>query len=211
VLARGSRLTAAERAAAVARLAALTGLSEDYVDRVDLRPEHIRFLTELMRGERRTVGRIDGRFLGWNPDYGRETWVTDPSIDAITGPYTAALNHYVRAELGYQNDLPYEILTSRVQPWSYQDFEARNVQVVDKLSEAMRVNPAMRVHVACGYHDAATPYFAAEHDFAHLAVPPEAAARVEFSYFEAGHMMYVHEPSRLRQSQLLADFVAPGS
>ena len=108
VLARGSRLTGEERAAAVTKLARLTGLSEDYVDRVNLRPEHIRFLTELLRGQRRTVGRIDGRFAGWDSDYGREKWSTDPSIDAITGPYAAALNHYVRAELGYENDLPYE-------------------------------------------------------------------------------------------------------
>ena len=101
VLALGSRLSGDERAAAVTRIAALTGLSQEYVDRVDLRPEHIRFLTELLRDQRRTVGRIDGRFAGWDADYGRETWTTDPSIDAIIGPYSAALNHYVRAELGY--------------------------------------------------------------------------------------------------------------
>ena len=211
VLARGARLTAEERAAAVARIAALTGLSGDYVDRVNLRPEHIRFLTELLRGQRRTVGRIDGRFAGWDADYGREQWTTDPSIDAIMGPYTAALNHYVRAELGYASDLPYEILTDRVQPWSFKEFEGQHVHVADKLAEAMRVNPHMRVHVACGYHDAATPYFAAEHTIAHLAIPAELARNVEFSYFKAGHMMYLHEPSRLAQSEQLANFVRAGA
>jgi len=79
--------------------------------------------------------------------------------------------------------------------------------VADKLAAAMRANPHLRVHVACGYHDGATPYFAAEHTFAHLAIPPELAANIEFSYFEAGHMMYVHEPSRLEQSRQLARFV----
>ncbi len=207
VLGRGSRLTASERAAAVARVAALTGLSEDYVDRVNLRPEHVRFLTELLRDQRRTIGRIDGRFLGWDADYGREQWTSDPSIDAITGPYTAALNHYVRAELGYASDLPYEILTERVYPWSFKEFEAQQVYVLDKLAEAMRTNPHMRVHVACGYYDVATPYFAAEHDFAHLAIPAELAGNIEFSYYESGHMMYMHEPSRLVQSDLLAAFV----
>jgi carboxypeptidase C (cathepsin A) len=207
VLARGSRLTAEERAAAVARSAALTGLSPDYVDRVDLRPEHIRFLTELLRDRRRVVGRLDGRFLGWDADYGREHWTSDPSMDAITGPYSAALNHYVRAELDYANDLPYEILTDRVRPWSYKEFEGRDVYVLDRLAEALRANPDMRVHVACGYYDAATPYSAAEHDFAHLAVPAELAGNIEFAYHEAGHMMYVHEPSRLAQSEQLAAFV----
>ena len=210
-LARGSRLTPAERAAAVSRIAALAGLSEDYVDRVNLRPEHIRFLTELLRDQRKTVGRIDGRFTGWDTDYGREQWSSDPSINAIMGPYTAALNHYVRQELGYASDLPYEVLTDRVRPWSYREFENRHLSVLDQLAEAMRANPHMRVHVACGYHDAATPYFAAEHSIAQLAIPDELAANIEFAYHEAGHMMYLHEPSRLAQSAQLAAFVGAGS
>ncbi|MDR2983297.1 MAG: peptidase S10 [Nocardiopsaceae bacterium] len=207
VLALGSRLDAEERAAAVTKIASLTGLSEDYVDRVDLRPEHIRFLTEVLRDQRRTVGRIDGRFAGWDSDYGKEQWTTDPSIDAIIGPYAAALNHYVRAELGYSSDLPYEVLTDRVRPWSYKEFEAQHMFVLDKLAEAMRVNPHMRVHVACGYYDAATPYLAAENDIRHLAIPAELAGNIEFAYYEAGHMMYMHEPSRLDQSERLAAFV----
>lgn len=207
VLGRGSRLSPTERAGAVASVAALTGLSPDYVDRVNLRPEHIRFLTELLRDQRRVVGRIDGRFTGWDGDYGREQWTSDPSMDAIVGPYTAALNHYVRAELGYESDLPYEILTNRVQPWSYREFEGQHVHVLDKLAEAMRANQHMRVHVACGYYDAATPYFAAEHTFAHLAIPAELAASVEFRYYESGHMTYLHEPSRMAQSAELARFV----
>ncbi|MFI7423282.1 S10 family peptidase [Nonomuraea sp. NPDC049684] len=206
-LARGNRLTADERAAAVSKVAALSGLSEDYVDRVNLRIEHIRFFTELLRERRLTVGRLDGRFTGWDPDGGREHFVSDPSMDAITGPYSAALNHYLRTELEYANDLPYEILSSRVHPWSYKEFEGVHVSVTDRLGAAMRANPHLRVHVACGYHDGATPYYAAEHAFAHLPVPAELAANVEFKYYEAGHMMYAHEPSRLRQSADLAAFV----
>ncbi|HWF79667.1 MAG TPA: peptidase S10 [Streptosporangiaceae bacterium] len=207
MLALGARASAEERAAAIDKIAALTGLSPTYVDAVNLRPEHVRFLTELLRDEHKTVGRIDGRFTGWDSDYGRERWTTDPSIDAITGPYSAAFNHYVRAELGYSSDLLYEVLTDRVRPWSYKEFEAQNLHVLDKLAEAMRVSPHMRVHVACGYYDAATPYFAAENDIAHLAIPAELAANVEFAYYESGHMMYLHEPSRLDQSARLARFV----
>ncbi|PRX63858.1 carboxypeptidase C (cathepsin A) [Nonomuraea fuscirosea] len=206
-LTRGNRLSAEERAAAVTRVASLAGLSEDYVDRVNLRIEHIRYFTEVLRPRRQVVGRLDGRFTGWDPDSGREHFTADPSMDAIMGPYSAALNHYLRTELGYANDLPYEILTSRVQPWSYKEFENAHVQVASKLGAAMRANPHLRVHVACGYHDGATPYFAAEHTFAHLPVPAELAARIEFRYYEAGHMMYVHEPSRLAQSAHLAAFV----
>ncbi|MFI6324562.1 S10 family peptidase [Nonomuraea sp. NPDC050556] len=206
-LSRGSRLTAEERAAAVAKVAGLTGLSEDYVDRVNLRLEHVRFFTELLRSRRQIVGRLDGRFTGWDADSGREHFERDPSMSAIMGPYSAALNHYVHAELGYSNDLPYEILTGRVQPWSYKEFEGAHVHVTSKLASAMRDNHHLRVHVACGYHDGATPYYAAEHTFAQLAIPQELAANIEFKYYEAGHMMYVHEESRLRQSADLAAFV----
>lgn len=207
VLASGDRLTAEERSAAIAKVAALTGLSEDYVDRVNLRIEHIRFFTEVLRSRRQTVGRLDGRFTGWDPDSGREHFTADPSMDAIMGPYSGVLNHYLRSELGYANDLPYEVLTSRVQPWSYKEFENAHVHVASRLASAMRTNPHLRVHVACGYHDGATPYYAAEHTFAHLPVPAELARNIEFRYYEAGHMMYVHEPSRLAQSADLAAFV----
>ncbi|MEU4444617.1 peptidase S10 [Actinosynnema sp. NPDC050801] len=210
-LARGSRLSTEERAAAVARLAGLTGLSEDYVDRVDLRIEHVRFFTELLRSRRLVVGRLDSRFTGADADYGREHFSDDPSYSAILGPYTAALNHYVRAELEYENDLPYEILTMNVRPWSYKEFEGMHVTVANKLSSAMRANPHLKVHIAYGYLDGATPYYAAEHVVAHLRIPQELHGNIEAAYYPAGHMMYVHEPSRVQQSKDLAAFVESAS
>jgi carboxypeptidase C (cathepsin A) len=212
VLSRGARLTASERAEAVAKLASLTGLSESYVDRANLRIEHTRFFAELLRDRRLTVGRLDGRFTGWAEDYAREQldpW-GDPSMDAIRGPYTSALNHYVRAELGFASDLPYEIMSRTVNSdWSFKEFEGLTVTVADKLAAAMRANPYLRVYLACGYHDGATPYFAAEHTAAHLAIPEELRRNVEFRYYHAGHMMYVHEDSRIAQSAHLAAFVEP--
>jgi carboxypeptidase C (cathepsin A) len=210
-LARGHRLSDEERAVAVAKLAALTGLSEEYVDQVNLRPEHVRFFTELLRGQRKVVGRLDARFTGWESDYAVERYGEDPSYSAILGPYSAALNHYVRAELGYESDLPYEILTGNVQPWSYKEFEGATVTVADKLAAAMRANPHLKVHVAFGYYDGATPYYAAEHVLAHLAIPRELHENISRAYYEAGHMTYVHEPSRLRQSTDLAEFVIGSS
>lgn len=206
-LRRGDRLTDEERTTIGARLAALTGLSADYVDRVNLRLEHVRFFTELLRDRRLVVGRLDSRFTGPEADYGREHFSADPSYSAILGPYTAAFNHYVRAELEYHNDLPYEILTGRVHPWSFKEFEGAPVTVADRLAAAMRANPHLKVHVACGYHDGATPYYAAEYVLAHLAVPRALKANIEVEYYPAGHMMYVHEPSRLAQSAHLARFV----
>jgi carboxypeptidase C (cathepsin A) len=207
-LARGSRLAAAERADLVRQVAAVTGLSEDYVRRVNLRIEHQRFFGELLRSRGQVIGRLDGRFVGYEPDDGGEKPSHDPSNVAIHGPYSAALNHYVRADLGYESDLPYEILTDQVQPWSYAEFEGRQVTVTSMLGEAMRHNPHLRVYVGCGYYDGATPFAGAEHAFAHLEIPDERRSNISFEYYEAGHMMYVHEPSRLRQSATLAEFVA---
>ncbi len=113
----------------------------------------------------------------------------------------------MRQELGYESDLPYEILTGRVRPWSYAEFEGRAVNISSMLGQAMRHNPHLRVHVACGYYDGATPYFAAEHAFAHVAIPEHLRTNIEMRYYEAGHMTYVHEPSRLQQSADLAAFV----
>lgn len=211
-LSQGHRLSAEDRAATIARLASLTGLSEDYLDRVDLRVEHVRFFTELLRHQRRTVGRLDGRFTGWDPDYGREHWENDPSFTALTGAYTAALNHYVRAELEYPNDLPYEVLSeSTNEAWSYKEFENSHVTVADRLATAMRANPHLKVHVASGYTDGATPYYATDHVLAHLRLPEELRANIEVAYYEAGHMMYAHEPSRIQQSKDIAEFIAAAS
>lgn len=207
-LAKGSRLSTEERAAIVTRIASLTGLSEDYVDRADLRIEHVRFFTEVLRHQRKVVGRLDSRFSGHAPDYAREHMDDDPSSSAIMGAYTAALNHYLHAELEYRNDLPYEIMSMDTHTaWSYKEFENAHVTVAGKLSAAMRANPHLKVHVAFGYLDGATPYFASEHVLAHLSIPDELRANIESAYYEAGHMMYVHEPSRVQQSKDIAKFI----
>ena len=211
VLSRGARLSPQERSAAVATLARLSGLSEDYVDRCDLRIEHWRYFTELLRDQRLSVGRLDGRFTGPAASAIAEGMDADPSYDAIMGPYAAAWNHYVRDELEYDSDLHYEQITTRVQPWSFKDFEGRPVDVSDRLERAMRQNPHLRVHVAYGYYDGATPHFAAEDVLARLHLPASLRTNIEHAYYEAGHMMYVHEPSRVQQSRDLADFVARSS
>jgi carboxypeptidase C (cathepsin A) len=209
VLARGHRLGPAERRRAVARIARLTGVRREYVDRVDLRLEHQRYFAELLRDQGLAVGRLDGRFTGPEPDGGREKPSADPSYTHILGPYTAALNQYVRDDLGYENDLPYEILSGPVhQAWSYREFQGRSISVVNDLGAAMRANPFLKVHFACGYYDGATPHYAAEHVAARLPIPASLASNIEFAYYEAGHMMYVHEPSRMRQSAELGDFIS---
>jgi carboxypeptidase C (cathepsin A) len=208
VLARGHRLPANDRRDAVRTIARLTGLTEEYVDLSDLRIEHLHFFAELRRRERLVVGRLDGRFTGPAGNGVAETMTHDPSMDAFSGAYAAAWNHYVRRELGYENDLPYvQLSTTAHEEWSFKEFEGRSVDVSDRLARAMRANPHLKVHVAYGYLDGATPYYAAQETFAHLAVPRDRLDDIEHRYYEAGHMMYVHEPSRRQQAKDLTEFV----
>lgn len=206
-LARGARLTAEEKQDMASRVAAVTGLDVDYVLRANLRIEHQHFYAELRRREGLTIGRLDGRFTATPENQNASTITVDASYSAIQAPYTAAANHYLRAELEYTSDLTYEIISEKVQPWSYAEFENRAVCVVEDLAKAMRGNPFLKVHVAFGYHDGATPFAAAEHTLAQLGIPDSLRGNISRRYYEAGHMMYVHEPSRIAQSADLGAFI----
>ncbi len=194
-LMKGNALTPKDRGAIAASLARYTGLSAEYIERTNLRIDIHRFTKELLRGERTTVGRLDSRFKGTDLDAAGEEPEFDPSMAAIRGPYGGALNDYVRRELGYDSDLPYEILTGRVRPWSYDDFENRYLNTAESLRQAMTRNPALKVFVANGYYDLATPFFATEYTFAHLGLPPSLEGNITMTYYPAGHMMYIHLPS----------------
>jgi len=113
----------------------------------------------------------------------------------------------VRSELNFETDLPYEILNPLVNPWRYDDFENRYVNVAETLRKAITTNPYLKVFVANGYFDLATPFFATEYTFNHLGLPAELQQNISFEYYQAGHMMYVHEPSLARLSQDLAEFI----
>lgn len=188
-----------------AGLSRLTGLSEAYLERANLRVSQGRFSKELLRDRGRTVGRLDGRFLGIDGDDAGETYEYDASYEAIRSNYTEAMNGYVRGELGYESDLPYEILTS-VWPWDYGSAgRDRYVSVADRLRDAMHRQPHARVFVAMGHHDLATPFFAAETTVHRLRLDAGYRDRVDLAYYPAGHMMYVHEPS---MAKLKADLDA---
>lgn len=91
--------------------------------------------------------------------------------------------------------------------WSFKDFENRYVNVAETLRKAVSFNPNLRVHVANGYYDLATPYFATEHTVRHLALDPALRDNITMSYYEAGHMMYVHPPSLRALRENLAAFL----
>lgn len=199
VLMKGDLASETEKEIVIEKLSKFTGLSKTYIRNVNMRIEIARFTKELLRDEGKTAGRLDGRFTGTDLDNGGERYEFDPSLDAtISGPYSGTINHYVRQELKYENDLPYLILTGRVQPWNYGNVQNQYLNVGETLRQAMSKNPHLKVWVSAGYYDLATPFYAAEYTFNHMGLKPEQKKNVNFTYYDAGHMMYIHKESLVK-------------
>jgi carboxypeptidase C (cathepsin A) len=209
VLLRGSRAPEAERRSVLDRLAAFTGLSPAFLEACDLRVAPHRFFKELLRSERRTVGRLDTRFTGIDSDAAGEAPQYDPSYTVIQAPFSAAVNAHLRGELGFESDLPYEVLRGEsVRPWNYgEDGNNHYVDVASMLRTAMSWNRDLRVLVASGYFDMATPFAAAEWTLDHMGLDPSLAGNVRTTRYEAGHMMYINPPSRDRLARELRALV----
>lgn len=181
------------------KLAMYTGLNPEYIAQCNYRINIFRFCKELRRKDGVTVGRLDSRITGKDADGAGDSFDFDPSLEGtISGPYSASLNNYIRTELKYENDLPYEILTGRVHPWSYKNVQNQYLNVGETLRESMSKNPSLKVWVANGYMDLATPYFATDYTFNHMGLTTEQHQRVKMTFYEAGHMMYIHKPSLLQ-------------
>jgi carboxypeptidase C (cathepsin A) len=206
-LMKGDALPREEYDRIVEKLSRYTGLSQAYVKQTNLRINIFRFTKELQRDRRRTTGRIDSRFSGIDRDAAGETWEYDPSMAAIMGPYTAVFNDYARTELGFESDLPYEILSNRVHPWGYETNQNQFINVAETLRKAMTINPHLKVIIANGYYDLATPYFATIYTFNHMDLDESLRGNYSMTFYEAGHMMYVHMPSFEKLKADLANFI----
>jgi carboxypeptidase C (cathepsin A) len=203
----GARLDAARRARLVRRLARYTGLSPEYVDGTHLRIDIHRFAKELLRRDGAVVGRFDARIRGRDRDHVGERFERDPSHDVVQGVYSSCLNDYVRRELGFESDLPYEILAPLYPKWKFDEFGNQYLNAAESLRASMMKNPHLKVFVGNGYYDLATPFFATEYTFDHLGVPEDIRGNVTMGYYEAGHMMYAHPPSLAALARDLATFV----
>ena len=210
-LLKGDSLTKEERAQIVKRVSYFTGISEQFIERSNLRINDQHFFKELLRERGLTVGRLDSRLIGRDRLGVKETPEYDPLLTNIMGPYTAAFYDYIRRELKFESDLPYEILSGFVHPWSYREFENQYVNVGETLRAAMTYNPYLKVFVANGYYDLGTPYFATEYTFDHLGLNEELRKNVTMEYYDAGHMMYIHMPSLKQMKTDLAKFIKGAS
>jgi carboxypeptidase C (cathepsin A) len=189
-LMKGDRISAEERAAVAEKLATYTGLDLDYVIGTNLRIDIFRFCKELLRGEKRSVGRLDSRFKGVEALEVTEHPEFDPSMLAIKPPYTSTFNDYVRSELGVETDLAYEVMSETVhEKWEWEKGSLPSTG--DTLRSAMAKNAYMKVFVGQGYYDLATPHFATEYMITHMNIDPELRENVRVAYYQAGHMFYL--------------------
>ena len=207
-LLKGQDLPAAERASVRAEMARLTGLSETYLDNADLRVTAPRFYKELLRDQGLTIGRLDARYTGKDYDNAGEYPDDDPSFYGIDAGYTAAINSWLRDGLGYRTDREYQAIGSepgRNWNWSLSGGQrGAYLNVAPFVGDAMRKNSGLRTFVGQGWYDFATPFFGAEYSLNRTGIPQD---RVEFHYYDAGHMMYIRDEDRAKLSADLRAFI----
>ena len=209
-LLKGDSLDAQTRQQVIEKLAYYTGLTPEYIDQTELRVLIYRFCKELLRDQKRTVGRLDSRFVGTDAVAVSEHVEFDPAMATIMPPYTALLNQYVREALQFEVDLVYEILSGDVfMGWTMNEGKRGDgyADTSDLLRQAFTRNPHMKVFVASGYYDLATPYYAAEYTLNHMYLPSGAHDRIQIAYYEAGHMMYIDVKSLKKLKTDVKNFI----
>ncbi len=194
-LVRGDRMTAQEKQNLAEKFSSYSGLSKIFAEQNNFRVDLGAFNKELLRDRRRTTGRLDSRFTGIDRNAATDGPETDPSMNAIRTPYTATFNDYVRRDLNFKSDLEYYILGGGItSPWNW-NVNNGYANTAANLQSAMQKNPFMKIFVASGYYDMATPYFATEYTIAAMNLDPTLRKNISVSYYEAGHMMYIEKNS----------------
>ncbi len=206
-LLRIDRLTAQEKQELLTKFSRYSGLSTTFVEQNNFRVELGEYLKELLRSDRRTAGRLDSRFTGIDRNAAGDGTDFDPSMTAIRPPYTATFNDYVRRELNFRSDLEYYILGGGINaPWNWNTNNGY-ADTSMPLKSAMAKNPYMKVFVASGYYDMATPYFATEYTISAMNLDPTLRRNISFGYYEAGHMMYIEKNSLRKLKDDVAAFM----
>ncbi|QDU63216.1 Serine carboxypeptidase [Planctomycetes bacterium Pan216] len=201
-LLKGDALSEKDRESIIAKMSRLTGIDSETIDEANLRLPMYQFGRELLREKGKTVGRFDSRFVGTRGSGSLGHY--DPSASAIFGAFSSTIKDYLRSQLKVDQEIPYEVIKPLA--WNYDDFRNRYVAATDALATAIAKNPSLKVFAACGYFDLATPVLGMKHSLGHLGLPKELRENFVIETYEAGHMMYVHEPSLKKLKKDLARF-----
>ncbi len=201
-LEKGDQIPAAEYQKVVKDLARLTALSPKYIEETNLRINPQRWFKELQRDKRLTTGRLDARFSGMDVDAAGERVEYDSSEASYEGAYVAMFQDYVRRDLKWNSDAYYTV-TANVRPWD----QGQPGAVAEALRSAMTQQSNLRLLVVCGYYDLATPFNGIEHTVSHMMLEPPIRKNVSFTYYEAGHMMYVDKKAREKLHRDMDDWI----
>ncbi|WP_240731876.1 peptidase S10 [Geobacter sp. FeAm09] len=204
-LVQGDGLPAEKRREIVGKLAEFTGLDAAFIANRNLRIDNRSFVRELLRDRQQMVGYLDSRFAAQDLEPSSHRGF-DPTVAVIRPPYTDAFNRYIRAELGYQSDLEYFTLGGGIGHW---DWEAKNsyADTSDNLRNSFAKNPSMKLFVAMGLFDLATPHFSSAYTLNHLGLTPALRKNISTRRYRAGHMMYLDSVSREQLNRDVKEFV----
>ena len=194
-LAKCDALTADERQKVIDQMARYTGLSKEVLDQANLRIDVPKFTHYLLLDQKLRVGRLDGRFTGPDPDGLLDTAFYDPSESAVLPPFTSVFNNYVRTELGYKTDMPYQVFPADQNffetTWNWGSGIGGFPDTATALRQAIVKNPYLKVLVMEGFYDLATPFYAADYTIDHLNLGPQYRKNISFATYSAGHMVYL--------------------
>lgn len=204
-LEQGDSLSADERARVVTELSRLTGLTTNVIIDNNIRVDPGTFRRQLLHDRGLILGRYDARITGRDDDPASEYPDFDPSYAAVYGPFAAAMNEYVRDELKFKDDLPYELLTG-VQPWNFRS-PNNYPNVTERLAATMNQNPYMRVLILGGRCDLACPIDTVRYSLDHMSLDPQYRTNITYAQFDAGHMMYVNQPDLKKMHQVIESFL----
>jgi carboxypeptidase C (cathepsin A) len=194
-LAKGDAITPEERQKVIDQMARYTGLSKEVLDQANLRIDVPKFTHYLLLDQKLRVGRLDGRFTGPDPNGLLDTPFYDPTESAILPPFTSVFNNYVRTELGYKTDMPYQVFPADQNffenSWNWGSGITGFPDTATALRQAIVKNPYLKVLVMEGLYDLATPFYAADYTIDHLNLAPQYRKNISFATYDAGHMVYL--------------------
>jgi carboxypeptidase C (cathepsin A) len=192
---KGDALTPQERQNIIDQLARFTGLSKVVIDEANLRINVQKFTHYLLIDQKLRVGRLDGRYTGPDPNGLLDTPFYDPTGSATQPPFTSVFNNYLRTELGYKVDMPYNVRAPRGGPggdtWDWGSAIQGFPDTATAMRQAIVKNPYLKILVMEGYYDLATPYYAANYTVDHLNLPQKYRDNISFATYDAGHMVYL--------------------
>lgn len=215
-LLKGDMLSDADRNKVLDKLVALTGLSKDYWNKANLRVLQPQFSQELLRDAGIIVGRLDARYKGIAQDKLSEYAFTDPQSNDISPAFISAFMGYYTTELKVPKDKSYNTSAYALQgfnwDWKHQRSnglfgDAATPNTEPDLLNAMSNNPKMKVMVLNGVYDLATPFAGSEYTFDHMGLDKKIRSNIVHKYYEAGHMMYIHNESAVKFKKDVSEFI----